>query len=345
MVYPFSAIVGQDGLKEALLLHAIDPRIGGVVILGHRGTAKSTAVRSLARLLPPIPVVFGCRFHCDPARPESHCTECRDRAERRTHQDEHIRIPVVDLPLGATEDRVVGGLDVEAALADGRKVFAPGLLAQAHRGFLYIDEVNLLDDHLVDLILDAAASGVNVIEREGVSLRHPAEFVLIGSGNPEEGDLRPQLLDRFGLCVHVETVGDLAQRAEIVRRRYAYESDPAAFRASWAAEEAALQERIVDARSRLGRIQIPEAAPLAVAAAAERLQIQGHRGEVTTLKAAVAMAAWQGSATLGADHVRNVAVLALRHRLPDPHATAAGMSEIEQAVEAALRRYPLAEEV
>ena len=225
--FPFSAIVGQDEMKTAILIAAIDPGIGGVLVLGDRGTGKSTAVRALAALLPKMRAVVGCRYGCDPAESASHCEACA--ALGGSAKSHLVPVPVVDLPLGATEDRVVGALDLERALSQGVKAFEPGLLAQAHRGFLYIDEVNLLEDHLVDLLIDVAASGENVVEREGLSVRHPARFVLVGSGNPEEGELRPQLLDRFGLSVDVKTPEALADRVEVVRRRDAFEQDRAAF--------------------------------------------------------------------------------------------------------------------
>ena len=246
--FPFSAIAGQEEMKQALLVAAVDPRIGGVLVFGDRGTGKSTAVRALAALLPPMQVVEGCRFNCDPAAPDTWCDECRAAARNGVRE---VPVPVVDLPLGATEDRVVGALDLERALAHGEKAFEPGLLARANRGFLYIDEVNLLEDHLVDLLIDVAASGENVVEREGLSVRHPARFVLVGSGNPEEGELRPQLLDRFGLSVDVRTPEDIATRIAIVRRRDAFDRDPAGFGSEWAAEDAAQRDQIVAARDRL----------------------------------------------------------------------------------------------
>ncbi len=226
--YPFTAIVGQDAMRRALLVAAVDPSVGGVLVFGDRGTGKSTAVRALAALLPPMRAVAGCAYSCDPVEAGALCPACAARlAQGLTVKT--VPVPVVDLPLGATEDRVVGALDIGRALGAGEKAFEPGLLARANRGFLYIDEVNLLEDHLVDLLLDVAASGVNTVEREGLSLRHPARFVLVGSGNPEEGELRPQLLDRFGLAVQVSTPTDLASRVAIVRRRDAYERDPAGF--------------------------------------------------------------------------------------------------------------------
>ena len=241
--FPFSAIVGQDEMKLALLIAAVDPKVGGVLAFGDRGAGKSTAVRALAALLPKMKVVVGCRYNCDPDRPAEFCDDCRARAAKGALKSAKVAVPVVDLPLGATEDRVVGALDLERALARGEKAFEPGLLARAHRGFLYIDEANLLEDHLGDLLLDVAASGENVVEREGLSIRHPARFELVGPGNPEEGELRPQLLDRFGLSVEVRTPDDLASRIEVVRRRDAFESDHAAFAAHWEKEEIKLRKK------------------------------------------------------------------------------------------------------
>src|SRR6478736_1289008 len=239
--FPFSAIVGQDEMKLALLIAAVVPKVGGVLAFGDRGSGKSTAVRALAALLPKMKVIAGCRYNCDPDLPTEFCEECRARAAKGALKSAQVPVPVVDLPLGATEDRVVGALDLERALARGEKAFEPGLLARAHRGFLYIDEANLLEDHLVDLLLDVAASGENVVEREGLSIRHPARFVLVGTGNPEEGELRPQLLDRFGLAVDVKTPGDVPTRVEVVRRRDDFERNPAAFAERWSAEEAKLR--------------------------------------------------------------------------------------------------------
>src|ERR687898_1698656 len=252
--FPFAAIVGQEEMKQALLVSAVDATVGGVMVFGDRGTGKSTAVRALAALLPPMRAVAGCRYNCDPAQHAALCPECRAKRAAGELRSVRAPIPVVDLPLGATEDRVVGALDLERALTRGEKAFEPGLLARAHRGFLYIDEVNLLEDHIVDLLLDVAASGENVVEREGLSIRHPARFVLVGSGNPEEGELRPQLLDRFGLSVEVRTPGDLPTRIEVVRRRDAFERDPAAFVVRWAKEDGRVRKRLASARSRLSAI-------------------------------------------------------------------------------------------
>jgi magnesium chelatase subunit I len=246
VVFPFTAIVGQDEIKLALMVAAIDATVGGVLIFGDRGSGKSTAVRALAALLPKMRVVTGCRYGCDPTDTAALCTDCRAKAKGGV-KSTLVPVPVVDLPLGATEDRVVGALDLERALG----AFEPGLLTRAHRGFLYIDEVNLLEDHLVDLLLDVAASGENVVEREGLSVRHAARFVLIGTGNPEEGDLRPQLLDRFGLLVEARTSNDLKTRVEVVRRRDAFDRDPVGFVANWEKQTARLRRRIVAARERL----------------------------------------------------------------------------------------------
>ena len=329
-IFPFVAIVGQESLKDALLMSAIEPAIGGVLALGDRGTGKSTAIRALAALLPEIEVVRGCPYRCAPAAKIGLCGVC-ERGERVVA--EHMGAPVVDLPLGATEDRVVGALDLERALARGEKRFEPGLLARAHRGFLYIDEVNLLDDHLVDLLLDVAASGENVVEREGLSIRHPARFVLVGSGNPEEGDLRPQLLDRFGLCVDVRTSTDLAERMEIVRRRDAFEQDSSAFIKDWSKKTAALRKRVVEARARVQTVTLPDAVLAKAVELCMTLGADGLRGELTLMRAARARAALSGETQVSMDTLKSVAPLALRHRLrKDPlDDTDAGI-RVERAV-------------
>ena len=313
--FPFSAIVGQDEMKLALLISAVDPKVGGVLAFGDRGAGKSTAVRALAALLPKMKVVTGCRYNCDPDRPAEFCDECRDRAGKSALKSVQMPVPVVDLPLGATEDRVVGALDLERALARGEKAFEPGLLARAHRGFLYIDEANLLEDHLVDLLLDVAASGENVVEREGLSIRHPARFVLVGTGNPEEGELRPQLLDRFGLSVDVKTPDDLPSRIEVVRRRDEYENDSAGFVARWAREETKLRKKITSARERLPSVTVNDAALERAARLCMALGTDGLRGELTLMRAARALAALENAKTVADDHLRRVATSALRHRL------------------------------
>jgi magnesium chelatase subunit I len=332
--FPFTAIVAQDELRLALQLVAIDPTLGGVLVLGDRGTGKSTAVRALATLLPPMNAVCGCAYNCDPNDDASRCVpECprRQGGEFRTQQ---IPVPVVDLPLGATEDRVVGALDLEAALSRGERVFSPGLLARANRGFLYIDEVNLLPDHLVDLLLDVAASGENVVEREGVSVRHPARFVLIGSGNPEEGELRPQLLDRFGLALEISTPTDVASRVEVVKRRMAFDRDPQRFVAQYAASEAATSRRLADARVRVREIAVSDHVVERAASLCAALGTDGLRGELTLIRAARAAASLEGATETGEQHLKLVAALALRHRLRrDPLDEVGSTVRVDRALE------------
>ncbi len=330
--FPFSAIVAQDEMKLALLMAAIDPKIGGVLVFGDRGTGKSTIVRSLAALLPPMQTVEGCRYQCDPHSDRSECPDCSTRTEIKVTTKTGA-VPVVDMPLGATEDRVVGALDLERALTRGEKAFEPGLLARANRGFLYIDEVNLLEDHLVDLLIDVAASGENVVEREGLSVRHAARFVLIGSGNPEEGELRPQLLDRFGLSVDVKTPTDIPTRVEIVRRRDAYEQNSAVFRAKWEAPDHALRERIVKARTRLPNVAVPDAILERAAQLCIKLGTDGVRGELTLVRAARALAAFEGDLVVTDAHLGRVAGPALRHRLRrDPLDDAGSSVRVDRAV-------------
>jgi magnesium chelatase subunit I len=334
LTFPFSAIVGQDEMKLAILVVAIDPSVGGVLVFGDRGTGKSTAVRALAALLPRIQAVQGCPYGCDPHAPTP-CEACAAAraASGRAPRSHQVPVPVVDLPLGATEDRVVGALDLERALTDGVKAFEPGLLARANRGFLYIDEVNLLEDHLVDLLIDVAASGENVVEREGLSVRHPARFVLVGSGNPEEGELRPQLLDRFGLSVEVKTPQELAARVEVVRRRDAFERDPAAFTAAWKKEDERLRKRIVAARARLAGVEVPMAARERAAQLCMALGTDGLRGDLTLMRAARALAALQGDDAVGDAHLRQIAAPALRHRLRrNPLDDSGSTSRVDRAV-------------
>jgi len=307
--FPFSAIVGQDEMKTAVILTAIDASIGGVLVFGDRGTGKSTAVRALAALLPEIDAVDGCPVNS--ARPE----DVPDWVALSGHETVRRPTPVVDLPLGVTEDRVVGALDIERALTLGEKAFQPGLLAKANRGYLYIDEVNLLEDHIVDLLLDVAQSGENVVEREGLSIRHPARFVLVGSGNPEEGELRPQLLDRFGLSVEVASPTDIDQRIEVIRRRDAYESDHERFMAHWRDTDAELRGRILEARTRLTATPAPDDVLRDCAMLCVALGSDGLRGELTLLKAARALAAFEGVEAVRRDHIVTVAPAALRHRL------------------------------
>jgi magnesium chelatase subunit I len=325
-VFPFSAIVGQDEMKLALLLAAVDPAIGGVLVFGDRGTGKSTTVRALASLLPPMRVVAGSAYNSDPDDPA-------EREEARLRGILEIPVPVVDLPLGATEDRVTGALDIERALAEGIKAFEPGLLARAHRGFLYIDEVNLLEDHLVDLLLDVAASGENVVEREGISIRHPARFVLIGSGNPEEGELRPQLTDRFGLAVEVRTPRDLPTRIEVVKRRDAFDRDPKRFAREWSDAEAGTRASIVAARQLLPRIKVPDGTLEAATKLCLALGTDGLRGELTLIRAARALAALDGAKAAGTEQLRRIAAPALRHRLRrDPLDEAVAGTRVERAL-------------
>ena len=338
-VFPFTAIVGQDEMKLALMLSVIDPNIGGVIIMGHRGTGKSTAVRALADLLPPIKKVKGCVYGCDPDRPNELCTQCTTTmSDAGQLPAERGLVPVVDLPLGATEDRVCGSLDIERALVEGVKAFEPGLLARANRGFLYIDEVNLLDDHLVDVLLDSAASGRNVVEREGISVSHPARFVLVGSGNPEEGDLRPQLLDRFGLYTQITTITDLDQRVEIIESRERFDADAVAFRCTQAPEQDQLRKRITRGQKLLARVGIDRDLLRLIAELCVSLKVDGHRGELTIARAARALAAFEGRITASANDVERVALMSLRHRLRrDPLETIESGARIEEAVR---RRIP-----
>ena len=312
--YPFTAIVGQDDMKRALTIAAVDPGIGGVLVLGERGTGKSTTIRALAALLPKIDVVKGCPYQCDPDQPQPGlCDFCGKSSASPLKTT--MTIPVVDLPLGSTEDRVVGALDIERALINGEKAFQPGLLAQANRGFLYVDEVNLLEDHIVDALLDVAASGENVVEREGLSIRHPAKFVLVGSGNPEEGELRPQLQDRFGLSVDVRTPSDVPTRVEIIRSREAFDKDRSAFRKRWARKESALRRRIQRAREALDSVDTPANLLETAAKLCLALGTDGLRGELTLVRSARALAALNNDSTATLEHLKAIAPSVLRHRL------------------------------
>lgn len=335
-VYPFTAIVGQEEMKLALLLNVIDPLIGGVLIMGHRGTGKSTAVRAIADLLPQVWRAGNCHYGCDPDDAENLCNECYEELRAKgklTRRRSHV--PVVNLPLGATEDRVCGTIDIERALKEGVKAFEPGLLARANRGFLYVDEVNLLEDHLVDLLLDVAVTGRNSVEREGISLEHPARFVLVGSGNPEEGELRPQLVDRFGLCTEIQTLEDLDQRVEIVELREAFERDPHAFHAAVDNEQLSLRRRLGRARKLASQVTISKELLREVAGLCLNLKVDGHRGELTIVRAARALAAFEGRRKVIVDDIRRITPLALRHRLRrDPlDPTSGGGSRIEKALD------------
>jgi magnesium chelatase subunit I len=309
--FPFSAIVGQEEMKRALLIASVDARIGGVMIFGDRGTGKSTAARALAATLPPIQMVAGCRFNSAPDAADA----SPDHVPGAKVRSIKAPVPFIDLPLGATEDRVLGTLDLERALAHGEKRFEPGLLAKAHRGFLYIDEINLLEDHVVDLLLDVAASGENLVERDGLSIRHPARFVLVGSGNPEEGELRPQLLDRFGLSVDVRTPDDVADRVEIMKRCDANEQDPAGFAAAWAAEDAKVLKRIAKAKALLAKVETPDSVLEDMATLCKAVGADGLRGELTLMRGSRALAALDGKKVVTRKHLRAIAPLALRHRL------------------------------
>ncbi|HZH20804.1 MAG TPA: putative cobaltochelatase [Geodermatophilus sp.] len=331
MTYPFGAVVGMDDMRLALLLNAVSPAVGGVLVRGEKGTAKSTTVRALAAVLPPVDVVAGCRFACDPAAPDPACPD----GPHDPGAPGHTRAArLVELPVGASEDRVVGSLDLERALTEGVKAFEPGLLAAAHRGVLYVDEVNLLHDHLVDLLLDAAALGTAYVEREGVSVRHAARFLLVGTMNPEEGELRPQLLDRFGLTVEVAAPRDPAERAEVVRRRFAYDADPAGFTTSWASEEAGLARRIAEARARLPHVVLSDAALRQVTAVCAAFDVDGLRADLVTARAAIAHAAWCGREEVTEDDVRVAARLALPHRRRRNPFDAPGLDDdtLEQAL-------------
>ncbi|MEU6993743.1 putative cobaltochelatase [Streptomyces sp. NPDC046465] len=308
--YPFTALVGQDDLRLALLLNAVSPAVGGVLVRGEKGTAKSTAVRALSALLPEVPVVAGCRFSCDPKAADPNCPDGPHEVGGATARPARM----VELPVGASEDRLVGALDIERALAEGVKAFEPGLLADAHRGILYVDEVNLLHDHLVDLLLDAAAMGASYVEREGVSVRHAARFLLVGTMNPEEGELRPQLLDRFGLTVEVAASRETDQRVEVVRRRLAYDDDPEGFAGRWHEDEGALRDRVVAARALLPQVVLGDAALRQIAATCAAFEVDGMRADIVMARTATALAAWAGRTDVQSEDVRQAALLALPHR-------------------------------
>jgi Mg-chelatase subunit ChlI len=315
VIFPFTAIVGQGRMKRALILNAIYPQIGGVLIRGERGTAKSTAARALAALLPEIEVVADCRFGCDPNHPETWCDECRERAAHgETLPITQRPIRFVDLPVSATEDRVVGTLDIEKAIQFGERKFDAGVLASANRGILYVDEVNLLDDHVVDLLLDSAAMGVNVVEREGISFSHPARFILIGTMNPEEGDLRPQLLDRFALCVDVRGLPDTESRMAILERHIAFEQDSLGFREEWLPQEKKLAQDIEQARQIVERVAYTRYDLATIASLTSSFRIDGHRADLVILKAARAHAALEGRTAITERDILLAAELALPHR-------------------------------
>ncbi|TWF74261.1 protoporphyrin IX magnesium-chelatase [Pseudonocardia hierapolitana] len=330
--FPFSAVVGHDDLRLALLLNAVHPGVGGVLVRGEKGTAKSTAVRALAALLPALDVVSGCRFACAPGSPDPACPDGQHPAGVAAD----VRpARLVELPVGATEDRLVGSLDLERALSEGVRAYQPGLLADAHRGVLYVDEVNLLHDHLVDLLLDAAAMGRAHVERDGVSISHAARFLLVGTMNPEEGELRPQLLDRFGLTVEVRAAREVETRVEVVRRRLAFEADPTGFVAAWQDEERGTARQIAEARERVGAVVLPDAELRRIAAVCAAFDVDGMRADLVIARAAVAHAAWRGAGAVGEEDVRVAARLALPHRRRRDPFDEPGMDE--QALDDALR--------
>jgi magnesium chelatase subunit I len=316
LVFPFTAIVGQDEMKLALLLNVIDPKIGGVMIMGDRGTGKSTAIRALADLLPEIEVVANDPFNSDPHDPDLMGDRVKQQLEEGIPLNiTHKQVSMVDLPLGATEDRVCGTIDIEKALSEGVKAFEPGLLAKANRGILYVDEVNLLDDHLVDVLLDSAASGWNTVEREGISIRHPARFVLVGSGNPEEGELRPQLLDRFGMHAEIHTVKEPALRVQIVEQRADFDQDPVKFCDKYQPQQQSLQEKIVQAQKLLPQVELDYDLRVKISEVCSELDVDGLRGDIVTNRAAKALAALEGRTEVTVDDIRRVITLSLRHRL------------------------------
>ena len=315
-VFPFTSVIGQEEMKLALLLNVIDPRIGGVMIMGDRGTGKSTTIRALADLLPAIEVVDGDPYNSSLDDPDLQSNDVREKIESGSDLKKgEKQVPMIDLPLGATEDRLCGTIDIEKALSEGVRAFEPGLLAKANRGLLYVDEVNLLDDHLVDVLLDSAASGWNTVEREGISVRHPARFVLIGSGNPEEGELRPQLLDRFGMSVEVRTVREAKLRVQVVDQRTAFDNDPESFSDSVQENQDSLQKKVVDAQNLLNEVSIDEDLRLRISAVCGELDVDGLRGDIVTNRAARALAAFEGRKEVTEDDIARVVSTALRHRL------------------------------
>jgi magnesium chelatase subunit I len=332
--FPFTAIVGQAEMKLAIALCTIDPSLGGVLIFGDRGTGKSTTIRSLASLLPSMKSVVGCNYHCDPEAKQL-CPECESKKNAGQKLiSENISVPVVDLPLGATEDRVVGALDIEKALTQGVKSFELGLLAKANRGYLYIDEVNLLEDHLVDLLIDVAASGENIIEREGLSIRHPARFVLIGSGNPEEGELRPQMLDRFGLSIEVKTPTDFKERVEIIKRRDEFERNPEKFIAKWQESEEGFKKQITKSKKLLDKVEVEDRLLEVATKLCAHLGTDGLRGELTLLRGIRALAAFEGKKKVNLNHLKRIAPIALGHRLRrNPLDDSNSSSRIERAMQ------------
>jgi len=336
VIYPFTAIVGQKRMRRALILNAVDTRIGGVLIRGERGTGKSTAARALAALLPPVQVVQDCRFGCDPNNPVAWCTECRERFSGEEDPPvENRQTPFINLPISATEDRVVGTLDIEKAIQKGERHFEPGVLASANRGLLYIDEVNLLDDHVVDVLLDSAAMGMNIVEREGISFAHPARFILVGTMNPEEGDLRPQLLDRFALSVDIHGILEPRQRVQIMERNIAYEADPVAFREEWLPKEQELSEQIARARQLVGCVGYTSRDLLIIADLTAKMRVDGHRADLVILKASRAQAAFEGREAITPRDIALAAELALPHRVKAGpfRQSEMGVTQLEEQIE------------
>jgi Mg-chelatase subunit ChlI len=335
-IYPFTAVVGQERMKRALVLNAVDPRIGGVLIRGERGTAKSTAARALAALLPRVAVVTDCRFGCDPDYPITWCTECRERVAKGESLPVELRTTAfVNLPVSATEDRVVGTLDIEKAIQKGERHFEPGVLAAANRGLLYIDEVNLLDDHVVDVLLDSAAMGMNIVEREGISFSHPARFILVGTMNPEEGDLRPQLLDRFALSVEIHGIRDARERVLIMERNLSYESAPDDFRQFWLSKEDELSHQIEHARLLVDQVSYSRRDMLSIAALSASLNVDGHRADLVILKTARAHAAFEGRKSITDRDIALAAELALPHRIKRGpfHQAEISMEDLQERIE------------
>lgn len=314
-LFPFVRIVGQEEMKRALLLNVVDPGVGGVLIRGEKGTAKSTTVRSLAQILPAVPSARGCRFHCSPSSSRDMCPRCRQLAAEGRLESEERRMRVVELPLNATEDRVSGSLDIECILSSGERRYEGGVLADANNNLLYVDEVNLLDDHIVDLLLDSAAMGRNYVEREGVSFSHPSRFVLVGTMNPEEGNLRPQLLDRFGMCVDIAGQKDPDVRVEVVKRRLAFDADPDGYTEGCAAETEELRGRLASARDLLKDVVVPDAVIRTAALVAIRFGMEGHRADLAMIRAARANAALEGRTEASNDDIAATAGMVLRHRL------------------------------
>ncbi|ELS00594.1 magnesium chelatase ATPase subunit I [Xenococcus sp. PCC 7305] len=334
IVFPFTAIVGQEEMKLALILNVIDPKIGGVMIMGDRGTGKSTTIRALADLLPEIDVVAGDPFNSDPQDPDLMSEEVKEKLQQQIPLDiVKKKVEMVDLPLGATEDRVCGTIDIEKALSEGVKAFEPGLLAKANRGILYVDEVNLLDDHLVDVLLDSAAGGWNTVEREGISIRHPAQFVMVGSGNPEEGELRPQLLDRFGMHAEIRTVKEPNLRVQIVEQRGSFDGNPTEFYDQYRQEQEKLQQKIVQAQKLLPQVVLDYDLRVKISEICSELDVDGLRGDIVTNRAAKAIAAFEGRTEVTVDDIRRVIVLSLRHRLrKDPLESIDSGYKVEKSV-------------